>query len=75
MEKKSLDKMLNRLKIFGLGHSWGGHESLLVPVESPQSYRLPNSWDRSGWLMRVSLGFEDIEDLKNDLSQAFTELK
>ena len=72
--KDSLDRMLNKLTIFGLGHSWGGHESLLVPMESPQNYRLANSWNRSGWLMRMSLGFEDINDLKYDLTQAFTEL-
>ncbi len=75
IKKEALDRMLNKLKIFGLGHSWGGHESLLIPVDDPRGYRLPKSWDKSGWLMRISLGFEDIEDLKKDLEQAFLELE
>ena len=75
ISKESLDRMLNKLKVFGLGHSWGGHESLLIPVDDPKSYRLPESWKKSGWLMRISLGFEDIEDLKQDLEQAFLELE
>lgn len=33
--KKSLEEMFDSLKIFRLGHSWGGYESLFIPVDNP----------------------------------------
>ena len=73
--KEKIDAMLNGLEYFGLGYSWGGFESLIVPVDlahrsTAQSAKLQNE----GALFRLQVGFESIDDLKNDLIRAFERL-
>lgn len=41
--KPAVDAMLNRLRVFGLSHSYGVYESLIVPAD-PVSHRLPGTW-------------------------------
>ena len=65
--------MLNRLKLFGMGFSWGGYESLIVPSDV-QKDRLPGSWHFEGPLLRLSVGLEDPEDLIQDLEQGLCDL-
>lgn len=67
-EKKVLD-FLNRLKLFGLGFSWGGYESLAIHCD-PQIVRPAGSWKDTGTLIRLSIGLEDPDDLIADLAQA-----
>jgi cystathionine beta-lyase len=69
----SVDRMLDNLKIFGLGHSWGGYESLIVPA-NPSEFRT-KGWDETETLLRIHVGFEDIEDLAADLIQGFNQLE
>ncbi|MFI9274041.1 cystathionine beta-lyase [Kitasatospora sp. NPDC052896] len=71
--KPAVDAMLGRLRLFGLGHSWGGYESLIVPAD-PVSHRLPGTWRGRGPLLRVHVGFEDIGDLEEDLAAGLREL-
>jgi cystathionine beta-lyase len=71
--KAEVDAMLERLRLFGLGHSWGGYESLIVPA-GPAAHRLPGHWQKPGILLRVHVGLEDVEDLKQDLAAALREL-
>ncbi|WP_354643015.1 cystathionine beta-lyase [Kitasatospora camelliae] len=71
--KPAVDAMLDRLHLFGLGHSWGGFESLMVPADS-LAHRLPGTRRPAGTLLRVHAGFEDPADLLADLDHAFTEL-
>jgi cystathionine beta-lyase len=71
--KPSVDAMLSRLRVFGLGHSWGGCESLIVPSEV-DAHRLARR-GTSGIPLRVHVGFENIDDLKEDLTAALLELK
>jgi cystathionine beta-lyase len=71
--KPAVDAMLNRLRVFGLGHSYGGYESLIVPAD-PVSHRLPGTWAARGPLLRVHVGFEGLEDLKDDLTAGFEAL-
>lgn len=71
--KPAVDAMLSRLQLFGLGHSYGGYESLIVPTD-PVSHRLPGTWAGRGPLVRVHVGFEDIGDLKKDLTAGFAAL-
>jgi cystathionine beta-lyase len=66
--------MLDHLKLFGLGYSWGGYESLVIPFDCA-SYRTATTWQPEGPAVRFQIGFEDIEDLKDDLDQAFKKLK
>ena len=58
------------LKVFGIGHGWGGFESLIVPATHPSNYRTFGAF-KSGTLVRINVGLENLEDLKNDLEQAF----
>ncbi|WP_422038753.1 cystathionine beta-lyase [Roseibium sp.] len=60
---------LNALKIFGLGYSWGGFESLAIPVKLKGS-RSVTPVDESRCSIRLHIGLEDPEDLINDLSKA-----
>ena len=67
-----LAAMMDNFEFFGLGYSWGGYESLILPVSLhpdslPQRYEvLPSLAD--GQIIRVHAGLEDAEDLWADLS-------
>lgn len=56
---------LDALEIFGLGYSWGGYESLAVPVFLGD--RVVAKGPYEGPVMRLQIGLEDIEDLKADI--------
>lgn len=71
-------KFLNSLKLFGLGFSWGGYESLAVNCEpqflgrhkiTPEDHA-----PLDGSYVRLYIGLEDPDDLIADLEQAFTAL-
>ena len=62
-------RFLDALEIFGLGYSWGGHESLAVPVLLGD--RTIASGPAGGSLIRFQIGLEDVDDLKADMAQAF----
>lgn len=57
---------VDSLTCFGIGVSWGGYESLVLPMTSERSRRIAD-----GPLLRFSIGFDDLETLKADLTQAF----
>ena len=59
---------IDALTLFGIGFSWGGYESLVVPSDPPRS-AVP--WVADGPLVRLSIGLEAPEDLIADLSRAF----
>lgn len=65
--------MLDHMKWFKMGFSWGGYESLLFP-EQLSDTRLTKPWDGDGFLMRIHAGLEDVEDLKNDLEAGLERL-
>ncbi len=69
---EALDRFLEAMKLFGMGFSWGGFESLLIPCDS-QLNRTEGDriHDRAGPLIRVHAGLEDPDDLIADLEQAF----
>lgn len=56
---------LDALRIFGLGYSWGGYESLAVPVWLGD--RVVATAPYEGPLIRLQIGLEDVEDLKTDI--------
>ena len=58
--------MLDGLDLFGLGYSWGGFESLAIPVD-PHRYRTATKPAFAGPLVRLSIGLEDPDDLIADL--------
>ena len=59
---------VDALKLFGLGASWGGYESLVLPAPAArlagQSY-----WQGSQPVVRLHIGLEDPDDLLEDLEQ------
>jgi cysteine-S-conjugate beta-lyase len=63
-------KLVDALAHFGIGYSWGGYESLAVPVE-PSRCRSATQWD-GGTVIRLNIGLEDVRDLIDDLGQAMT---
>jgi cystathionine beta-lyase len=63
---EKLDKFIDNLLLFRIAESWGGHVSLVLPVEpSRKLTKLPE-----GKMLRFSTGLEDPRDLINDLKQA-----
>jgi len=71
--KPALAAMLDGLKLFGMGFSWGGYESLVIPFD-PTSYRSATRWKAEGPALRFHIGLEDVEDLKADLAAGFARL-
>jgi cystathionine beta-lyase len=67
---KASHAFLDALGIFGLGHSWGGFESLAALVSL--SDRTIAKGPYEGPLVRLQIGLEDVEDLKGDLSKGLT---
>ncbi|MGP1914263.1 MAG: PLP-dependent transferase [Candidatus Hodgkinia cicadicola] len=61
------NRFLNRLQIFGLGWSWGGFKSLASPVDCGSRLYKPAT---SGPIIRLHIGFEDLNDLTWDLNMA-----
>lgn len=62
---------VDALHHFGIGVSWGGYESLVLPV-TPQ--RNAGKWLETGQLVRFNIGLEDLDTLKADLAAALPHL-
>ena len=62
--------MINKLKLFKLGFSWGGYESLILPV-FPKNERKVAKWNEKGILLRIHVGLENVDDLREDLFKSF----
>jgi cystathionine beta-lyase len=71
--RAALGAMLDGLKLFGMGYSWGGYESLVIPFDC-RGYRSATAWNSKGPALRFSVGLEDIEDLKADLDAGFARM-
>jgi cystathionine beta-lyase len=75
----SRNRFIDALELFGIGYSWGGFESLVVPID-PAGYRSCMAWppkastpaDRFG--VRLSIGLEDPGDLIADMEQALAKM-
>lgn len=66
-----VDALVNALRLFGIGSSWGGFESLALPCDVAAARSLPNDWSQRGPVLRLHVGLEDVEDLQQDLYQAW----
>lgn len=77
-ELEKIKKFVNSLELFSIGVSWGGHESLVyAPAISYIKEMSPEKFEMMGikyGTIRISVGLEDVEDLINDLEQAFQNL-
>ncbi len=66
--QKAVDALLNAVKLFGMGYSWGGFESLIIPFDCAP-YRTATKWAPGGPALRLHIGLENVEDLKCDLER------
>jgi cystathionine beta-lyase len=76
--KAAVDAMLDGLRLFGKGVSFGGYESLAIPMD-PTPYRTATRWTGGGGsganpYLRLHVGLEDPDDLIADLAQGFDRL-
>lgn len=72
--KENIASMLDNMSIFAMGYSWGGFESLITPFDCSE-YRTATTWNPGGLALRLQIGLEDVEDLKQDLTAGFLRLK
>ena len=71
---QAVDALLDTVKLFGMGYSWGGFESLIIPFDC-DSYRTATKWSPGGPALRLHIGLENVDDLKADLERGFAALK
>jgi cysteine-S-conjugate beta-lyase len=68
--EKAVYAFLNALTLYGIGASWGGYESLAIPVNC-QKIRTATQWAPGGPTVRFHIGLEDVSDLIADLERGF----
>lgn len=71
--KEAVERMLNGLEYFAMGFSWGGYESLILPL-NPKAYRTAVPWTEDGLLLRLHVGLESVDDLIADLEAGLNRL-
>jgi cystathionine beta-lyase len=69
----AMSALVDHLKFFGMGYSWGGYESLMIPlwldpIRSVLQYN-------DGRYMRIHIGLEDVDDLIEDLDAGFERMR
>ena len=77
-DKKAVAAMLNGYKLFSIGASWGGYDSLVEHCHPERTAlnRIAPVWTEDNCtLVRYAIGLEDVEDLKTDLKEGFTRLR
>jgi cystathionine beta-lyase len=70
--KAALQAFFDHMELFGMGWSWGGYESLIVPAHP---FRSAKKFEAKGPLIRIHAGLEAADDLIADLDAAFERLK
>ncbi len=70
----AFDAFLNGLELFGIGFSWGGFESLIVPAMLDGA-RATRPWPAPGRTFRLHAGLEDVDDLRRDLAAGLARLR
>ncbi len=78
--KNSVIKFVNNLKLFGIGYSWGGFESLAILQELHKSgeylkERYFYRFNKDEYIVRLHIGLEDPKDLIDDLTKSLKNIK
>jgi cystathionine beta-lyase len=68
-----VNAFLNALRLFGIGASWGGFESLAIPFDC-RTIRTATQWNPEGPTVRLHIGIEDVNDLIADLERGLAAL-
>lgn len=75
VDMQAARRFVDALRLFGIGFSWGGFESLVQLVE-PAALANHSYWNpENGFLIRLHIGLEQVEDLVADLAQARQQLE
>ena len=69
--EEQTDRFVDSLQLFGLGYSWGGPNSLVMPY---RIRAIRSRWQEQGVLVRFNIGLEDTGDLIADIEQALSRL-
>lgn len=72
-DEAEVGKMLDSMKLFKMGASWGGYESLVRPAFTSEE-RVAVPWKEPGYLMRLHVGLEHPDDLIDDLASGLDRL-
>jgi cystathionine beta-lyase len=72
--KPAVDAFLDSLELFGKGASFGGYESLAIPMD-PARHRTATTWSGDGPYVRIHVGLEDPRDLIADLERGFERMR
>lgn len=70
-ENINIEKLLDNLRLFSIGTSWGGFESLSLPI-APQNERLFKDKLTTENMVRFHIGIEHIDDIVDDFSSALS---
>ncbi len=71
---EALARMVDKLHYFGMGYSWGGYESLILPIDV-DGVRSATKWPHGNkTCLRINVGLEEVGDLKDDLDAGFKRL-
>lgn len=73
LSDKAIRALFNNLRLFGMGFSWGGFESLCIHSK-PEKNRTATAWDADGPLFRFHAGLEDVDDMIADLERGFAHM-
>jgi cystathionine beta-lyase len=68
--RPAMKAMVEGMELFGIGSSWGGYESLMIP-SYPEKIRSATAWDAPGRTLRIHAGLEHPDDLIADLAAGF----
>ena len=74
VSEKAFAALIDGLELYGIGQSWGGYESLVMPFD-PRGVRSVTRWPYAGPGFRIHAGLEAIEDLIADLEAGFSRLR
>ena len=73
VDRKAFAAFIDGLDLYGLGASWGGYESLIMPF-NPAPIRKATQWPYAGQAFRIHAGLEHVNDLIEDLEAGFVRL-
>ncbi len=71
--RPALAAFFDSLELFGIGLSWGGYESLALPMDKPA--RSCKGWTCEGPLIRIHAGLESCSDLIRDMHGALDRMQ
>lgn len=77
LSDSELANFLDHFELFTMAYSWGGYESLIMPIQPHELARIRPAIERqlTGTLIRVHIGLEEVDDLIADLEKGFERIR